>query len=574
MTSSKHNTPAGSGRFSRRSFFKKSAMTGAATLSSGLFQALVARSALADDDCRHRGPGYGPLSPAGDELALPPGFHYSIVSTEGDMMDDGYPVPKAMDGMAAFELPNGNILLIRNHEDNEPGSRLRPRPPGSTSTSAGILNSILNTHYGPRAFAYDEFAGGGTTSIEVESHHKRRVVRQYWSLVGTLRNCAGGPTPWGSWLSCEETFEATSTTNFAQNHGYVFEVPVNARPRNLGAPVPLKQLGRIAHEAVAVDPATGIVYETEDQGNVSGFYRFVPATRPTQPGDLAAMGGRLEMLKVNAAPGYEAAIGQTVGTALDVSWALGQHLPDKPPAASPHCGANRHLSLSHSSARQQQISHVGAGDQQNKGHGAEKYQQSQAQIADQSFPQRHNCDLQRVTGLSEASQNRFQFHARLLDGNTRLQPPNNLTDKERFPPGSRQHLLYIEHSWQKHISFLNELKTGRHDADNLSAASVERQRLADDSRVAAEASLPESVTEDRHKRSSGPVLFRCERPPQLRCYAERRKQVGCHPQGIELLRFASSRQIYSPADESDQIGKRFRLCLPVNIFDVASLILD
>jgi secreted PhoX family phosphatase len=164
-----------SGGFSRRQFFKRSAMAGAATLSGGIFQALVARSVLAADDRGQSGPGYGALRPAGDELALPPGFHYSIVSAEGDIMSDGYPVPKAMDGMATFPLANGNILLIRNHEDSDPGSRFRPRPPNSTSTSAGILNSILNTHYGPRDFAYDEFAGGGTTSIEVDPH-SRRVV--------------------------------------------------------------------------------------------------------------------------------------------------------------------------------------------------------------------------------------------------------------------------------------------------------------------------------------------------------------------------------------------------------------
>jgi uncharacterized protein len=145
-------------------------------------------------------------------------------------------------------------------------------------------------------------------------------VRQYWSLLGTLRNCAGGPTPWGSWLSGEETLENSSSTNFAQNHGYMFEVPVNAQPGNPGTPVALKHLGRFAHEAAAVDPATGIIYETEDQGNVSGFYRFVPSTKPEKPGDLAGLSGRLEMLKVNAAPGYETAIGQKVGVALDVSW--------------------------------------------------------------------------------------------------------------------------------------------------------------------------------------------------------------------------------------------------------------
>ena len=76
--------------------------------------------------------GYGDLSPAGNELTLPPGFQYSIVSTEGEMMTDGYPVPKAMDGMAAFPLPNGNTLLIRNHEDADPPSRFRPRPANST----------------------------------------------------------------------------------------------------------------------------------------------------------------------------------------------------------------------------------------------------------------------------------------------------------------------------------------------------------------------------------------------------------------------------------------------------------
>ena len=79
-------------------------------------------------------------------------------------MDDGFPTPKAMDGMAAFAGPNGNIVLVRNHEDGQAGTTLRPRPPGSTSTSAGILADRLETHYGPRAFAYDDIAAGGTTT--------------------------------------------------------------------------------------------------------------------------------------------------------------------------------------------------------------------------------------------------------------------------------------------------------------------------------------------------------------------------------------------------------------------------
>jgi secreted PhoX family phosphatase len=308
----------------RRQFFTRSALAaGATTLGAGFFDALVARAAYAGDR-EHADPrpgaGYGPLRPAGDDLALPPGFQYRVISTEGDMMDDGFPTPKAMDGMAAFPLPNGNVLLVRNHEDSQAANTLRPRPAGSTSSSAGILNGILDTHYGPRAYAYDAFAGGGTTTVEVEPHGHRALVSHHWSLVGTLRNCAGGMTPWGSWISSEESLESASATGYAQHHGYNFEVPLDTAPGAPAQPIPLKLMGRFNHEAVAVDPATGIVYETEDQGDGSGFYRYLPASRPQRPGDLASTGGTLQMLKIVGAPQYETAINQTVGAQLQVEW--------------------------------------------------------------------------------------------------------------------------------------------------------------------------------------------------------------------------------------------------------------
>ena len=146
------------------------------------------------------------------------------------------------------------------------------------------------------------------------------LVDEFPSLAGTRVNCAGGPTPWGSWLSCEETIEGRSD-GYDRPHGYIFEVPVDATgPVD---PVPLTAMGRFVHEAVAVDPETGIVYETEDTWYVpllpnrpgAGLYRFIPR----EPGVLAA-GGRLQMMAVTGRPRYLTARNQTPGEVLPVHW--------------------------------------------------------------------------------------------------------------------------------------------------------------------------------------------------------------------------------------------------------------
>jgi hypothetical protein len=110
---------------------------------------------------------------------------------------------------------------------------------------------------------------------------------EFLSLSGTIRNCSGGITPWGSWLSCEENVTRAGE-NVGKDHGYVFEVP--ATQKGLVTPVPLKDMGRFNHEAACVDSRSGIVYLTEDRGD-SLLYRFIP----NEKGQLAK-GGRLEAL--------------------------------------------------------------------------------------------------------------------------------------------------------------------------------------------------------------------------------------------------------------------------------------
>ena len=252
---------------------------------------------------------YGALAPRKAEnaadvlLALPPDFRYTVLSRAGTFMDDGIVAPALPDGMAAFNV-GSELRLVCNHEIRD------------------VALSLV-----PGRAAYDPLAGGGTTTIVVDPF-TRLASRRFVSLSGTTTNCAGGPTPWGSWITCEETTRGPGT-GFFRPHGYCFEVSASAN--TLVPALPLPHLGRFSHEAAAVDPRTSVVYLTEDQDR-AGLYRCV-LNRPFELGS----GGRLQMLGVRDVPAFDGVQGQTIGARLPVTW-VDIPRPD-PPEAETNPGA-------------------------------------------------------------------------------------------------------------------------------------------------------------------------------------------------------------------------------------------
>lgn len=251
------------------------------------FAGISHRAAARSDSYRNESAGYGPLRQDIDGLLdMPEGFSYRIISSAGEAMDDGYLVPDKFDGMGCFPLDARRIALVRNHE-------LKPEDVerGPAGGNARLLERLQREPVFGRT-AEGRALPGGTTTMVYDLRSGRRES-QYLSLSGTAVNCAGGQTPWGSWLSCEESVLKPSD-GLAQAHGWVFDVP--ARHRGLVAPIPLKAMGRFRHEAAAVDPVTGIIYLTEDRDE-GLFYRFLPTDRNRLPA-----GGKLQALAIRESP--------------------------------------------------------------------------------------------------------------------------------------------------------------------------------------------------------------------------------------------------------------------------------
>lgn len=314
----------------RRSMLRGSAQAGLTAALGGVLSGLMSRQAIAAGASGQLEPAqspYGPIFPVADQstglplLKLPRGFTYRTFSWRGDLMSDGSRVKGAHDGMGVVAVGgpgNRDVLLIRNHELRRSEATLIQAPAQYDTATQNVDN------LGSGKLA------GGCSVLRVRNGE---LVDHRGTLGGTIVNCAGGVTPWGSWVTCEETtYDATSQGG--RKHGYNFEC--SADP-NETTGQPLVAMGRFSHEAIAVDPVTGYVYETEDSRNVSGFYRFKPTDTSGRYGSLA-QGGQLQAAKVVGVDAAKLlALGgsnavSSIGQVLEIEW-VNIDQPDSDPVS-------------------------------------------------------------------------------------------------------------------------------------------------------------------------------------------------------------------------------------------------
>ena len=223
----------------RRAFLRRSAASTGVLVATTLVAGVPAGAQPATPGA---GP-YGPLlDPDENGLMLPAGFRSRVIANALVPVGlSGYVWHGAPDGGACFATPDGGWIYTSNSE------------------------------------VPDGLGGCGAVRFSATGE----VADAYSILTGTSTNCAGGATPWGTWLSCEE-----------HAAGLVWECDPQGEREAISHPA----MGSFSHEAVAVDPVGRQLYMTEDVSD-GRFYRYSPLRYP----DLSE--GRLEVLVASADTG-------------------------------------------------------------------------------------------------------------------------------------------------------------------------------------------------------------------------------------------------------------------------------
>ena len=223
-------------------------------------------------------------------LKLIKGFNYKIISKQNQIMSDGLPVPGHADGMISFKGENGRIILIRNHEIGNFYKIEKLLKLNSLYDYPDYINKNKDNFFDLGKNEKLPCCGGTTTIIY--NPETQKVEKEFLSLAGTLVNCSGGPTPWNTWITCEEIVRNQGDDGLQKNHGYNFEV-IPSDNIKLNKAIPLKAMGRFRHEAIAINPKTNIAYQTEDRED-GLIYRFIPENSAKY-----GIKGKLQSLKIS-----------------------------------------------------------------------------------------------------------------------------------------------------------------------------------------------------------------------------------------------------------------------------------